>query len=365
MLLTGGTENLALEVSRRVKRAPIMLVTSNIYNSFPAGLELLPALREEGHYVKLIYSKDWKEKHKIEIDNFEKVSRAIIKLKKLRVGLIGGPSNWLVSSIPNRINKNIKLNLVKVDLNELYKRYRKYGNIEQVEKNGEIKKQAKKGAEVSNKDLNLAYKMHLALDELMDDLKMDYVSVKCFDIIRDLKTTLCLSCFITNSKERIVGCEGDIPSLITMIAMSSLANAPTWMSNPIKVNLRDNTLTLAHCTISRKLTSKHGLRSHFESNLGVGINGVLKHNMKVTLSRIGKDLNEAILLTGKIIDSDFKDEEVCRTKAVIELDQNLSEFMDRSIGNHIIMLPGSYMEQLAELYNFFKIKIVCCKAVKN
>ena len=359
LLLTGGTENLALKVSRRVKHAPIMILTSNMYNSFPAGLETLPALREEGHYTRLIYSENWKEVSGIEVEHFIEISRAILKLKNLKIGLIGGPSSWLISSVPSKINEEINLNLVRINFGELYKRYTKF-NSKQRRQLYQIRNDANAIREVSDDDLDSAYKIHLALNKLMEDFKLNYVSIRCFDIIKDIKTTLCLSCFISNNSEKIVGCEGDIPSLVTMIAMSSLANAPTWMANPIRINIKANTLTLAHCTVSKKLVTEYGLRSHFESGLGIGISGVLKKNTQVTLSRIGKDFGNAIILTGKVIRSDFEDENACRTKAEIKLDQNILGFINKSIGNHIIMLLGNYKEQLLELYDTLKIKVIYC-----
>ncbi len=47
------------------------------------------------------------------------------------------------------------------------------------------------------------------------------------------------------------------------------------MANLNDLNLEDNTIVLAHCTVSTQLCKKRILRSHFESRIGVAIQGKL------------------------------------------------------------------------------------------
>ena len=59
-----------------------------------------------------------------------------------------------------------------------------------------------------------------------------------------------------------------------------------WMANPAQLDPARNMLWLAHCTVPRSLVESYRLRSHFESGLGVGIQGALPAG-PVTLLRIG------------------------------------------------------------------------------
>ena len=75
------------------------------------------------------------------------------------------------------------------------------------------------------------------------------------------------------------GCEGDVVSTVGLLWASSYmdlystirkqrAPPPPWMANPSRIDLEEKTLTLAHCTVPRKLVKEYQLVSHFESGIG-------------------------------------------------------------------------------------------------
>lgn len=59
-----------------------------------------------------------------------------------------------------------------------------------------------------------------------------------------------------------------------------------WMANTDGIDVQRNVLRLAHCTVSLPLVADFRLHSHFESGLGVSVEGRLK-NGPATLVRIG------------------------------------------------------------------------------
>ena len=118
------------------------------------------------------------------------------------------------------------------------------------------------------------------------------------------------------------------------------------MANPAQLDADNNQFWLAHCTVPRGIVQDYGLRSHFESDLGVGIQGTLA-NGPVTLLRIGgKKMEQLWLAEGDIIQSGNA-EDLCRTQAKIKLSEGqISELLENPLGNHLIMVQGHHLKRL-------------------
>ena len=105
-------------------------------------------------------------------------------------------------------------------------------------------------------------------------------------------------------------------------------------------------LALAHCTVPPSLTSAYQLRSHFESGLGVGIQGVLPEG-PVTLVRIGGErMRELRVLDAALVaNTDWPD--LCRTQVEVEIGRAaLEDLLARPLGNHVILAAGHHAATL-------------------
>ena len=104
---------------------------------------------------------------------------------------------------------------------------------------------------------------------------------------------------------------------------------------------------LAHCTIPRTLVESYRLRSHFESGLGVGIQGALPTG-PVTLLRIGgKKMDRLWFAEGEILRSGDA-ENLCRTQVEIRLTNGgtVSDLLRAPLGNHLVLVYGHHLTQL-------------------
>ena len=103
---------------------------------------------------------------------------------------------------------------------------------------------------------------------------------------------------------------------------------------------------LAHCTVPRTLVENYRLRSHFESGLGVGIQGTLPTG-PVTLLRIGgRKMDRLWLAEGKILRSG-EAENLCRTQVEIQLTTGgtVTDLLHAPLGNHIVMVLGHHLDR--------------------
>lgn len=86
----------------------------------------------------------------------------------------------------------------------------------------------------------------------------------------------------------------------------------------------------------------YSLRSHFESGLGVGIQGSIPKG-PVTLLRIGgARMDELWVAEGDLTDVGAQ-ENLCRTQARIALSRgNVEDLLKAPLGNHIVMVRGHH-----------------------
>ncbi|MBU1536275.1 fucose isomerase, partial [Myxococcota bacterium] len=189
--------------------------------------------------------------------------------------------------------------------------------------------------------------------EIMEKQNLTACTMRCFDLVTTLQTTGCLALSRLIDEGIIAGCEGDIPTTLTMLFMHLMTGETPFMANPQEVNGADNTLWVAHCTVARNLLTQYTLRSHFESDLGVGIQGTIAPQ-KITLARIGgRDLSQLFVANGEMVENG-SDSQRCRTQLKLRLDESVDYFLSNPLGNHHVVIRGHHKEALLEYYNLFK-----------
>ena len=75
------------------------------------------------------------------------------------------------------------------------------------------------------------------------------------------------------------------------------------MANPSMINTRTNELILAHCTVGLKQTERYIIRSHFETEKGIGIQGLLPTGDVTIVKCGGECLDEYYLSTGTLTEN--------------------------------------------------------------
>ena len=115
---SGGTESLFLKELDHLEE-PIVLLSTSRNNSLPACLEIKTYLENKN---KLCFMLVGDENHIANmIKHIATIINAYKNVKDNRLGLIGGPSSWLIASPvePKLIYTNFKQNIVKIKMSEL------------------------------------------------------------------------------------------------------------------------------------------------------------------------------------------------------------------------------------------------------
>jgi len=210
--------------------------------------------------------------------------------------------------------------------------------------------QARGQLEPTKAEIRLAAKVAVATRKVAQRHRLHALTMRCFDLVTELKTTGCLALSNLLDSGFIAGCEGDISSTVTMMWLHHLTGELPFLANPQDID--GQSLWLAHCTISRRLVEGYVLRSHFESSLGVALAGQVPAQ-PVTLARIGGTEMDQVFLAEGHIEANEDSSRRCRTQLKLTLDGDLDELLTRPLGNHHVLIRGHWAKPLRryqELY---------------
>lgn len=348
-IVTGGTEaqvlNLQTIRDTKFEDKEIILLAYESNNSLAASLELLARFNQIGKKGKIIYLPAT-ETTKNQTANIQNLSGKG-ELEGSRIGEIGSPSDWLVASSPSAktVKKNWGADVISIEIAELKALYSEVSDEDCLENFNDLTNNSQEIIEPTNKDIINNIKVYLAMKKLVVKYDLDAVTLRCFDLVLDLGTTGCFALSRLNDEGIIAGCEGDMVSTIGMLLVYKKTDKLPWMANPSRLNLENNSIIIAHCTVPRTIVKDYIIRSHFESGIGVGIQGTFPKG-NVTIFRIGgNNLDKIWLANGEIV-STSKEENLCRTQIEVKLNSeyNVADLLTNPLGNHLIIVPGIFEE---------------------
>ena len=352
LIVTGGTEHLALAALDRIL-GPAILLAHPHQNSLPAALEVLSRLRQLGRSGRIVLLNHGEESYRT-LALLSDLLNAHERMQGLRIGRIGEASEWLVGSMPEvgLVERVWGPRVIEISLYLLNAAIQSTTEPEAAAFLESFQNAARRLGEPTGAELGMASKVGVALRRLVGEQNLAACTVRCFDLVKDLQTTGCLALSDLLDEGIVAGCEGDLPAALTMVWLQAVTGQISFMANPQDMDPATNTLWLAHCTIARKLVKGYALRSHFESSLGVGIQGELEPG-PVTLARIGgADLKEVFLADGELQangDSELR----CRTQVQVQLQSDVRDLLSNPLGNHLVLIRGHWAAQLRAYHDLF------------
>jgi L-fucose isomerase-like protein len=343
LLLTGGTEAQVLERCARRPAGPVLLLAHGGHNSLPASLEALARLQADGRRARIAYLPGPGEGDDGAVTERLADLAAHEALHRARLGLIGGPSSWLVASSPEPATVMAAWGptVVPLDLSALTSRLA--GAAIDLDRIDGLRD---RGAALARTDLEAASRVHAALDALVRAERLDALTLRCFDLLGPERTTGCLALALLNDRGLVAGCEGDLPSALAMLLCRVRLGAAAWMANPARVNPGAGELVLAHCTIAPSLVTGYRLDTHFESGLGVALAADLAPG-PVTLLRVGGVRLERFWTVEADLVASLHEADLCRTQARVRLSPDaISALLEAPLGNHLVLVRGHHAARL-------------------
>lgn len=339
-IATGGVERMVIQHFEQLPR-PTLLLADGMQNSLAASLEISAWLRARGMKSEILHGELSHVIQRIFVlqANFEAQRR----LAGSRIGVIGTPSAWLIASEVDYLLSKQRWNIDYVDipLEKVYDYYRAVTDDEVGEDCASLATQALACREATPEDMLKAMRLYRAIRRIVTEEKLDALTLSCFRLLDETDTTGCLALSLLNDEGIPAACEGDLQAIFTMLAVRSMTGKESFMANPSLVNARTNEVVFAHCTIGLKLTERYILRSHFETQRGIGIQGLAPAGEVTVVKCGGECLDEYYLTTGTLTEN-TNYLNLCRTQVRVRLHSPADYFLRQPLGNHHIIVPGNY-----------------------
>ncbi len=340
---SGGSEGFFLDIFDELKDRPCFILTSGDSNSLAASMEILSFLNKHGGRGEILHGDIRQVAEKIIL--LKNACHAVSSLKGKKLGCIGAPSDWLIASnySADAVKKKLGIDFAQFSMEELL---------------DEIALKSFEADEYTEDFLRCDFPKDQVLDALyvygafrriIERYGLLGISVRCFDLLDTVHTTGCLGLSILNSQGLFGGCEGDMPSLLSMVILGTVTNEPVFLCNPSRFDAKTGEATFAHCTIPVTMLKEYCLNTHFESGIGVAVQGKFVEG-PCTIFKCEGDLSRYHAQEGLILPVTFS-ENLCRTQIRLQLD-DFSYFLTRPINNHHIICKGNHKAQVDE---FFRI----------
>ena len=342
---SGGSEGKFLEHFNEL-RPPYYLLTSGTDNSLAASIEILTYLNCEGYEGEILHGnpkyiaeriKDLIAGNRRKTEEGESSVRYITGTAEIggRYGVVGEPSDWLIASVPDedKVKEVFGTELVSIPMEDLLEEYDATESVPD-ERNG--------------LDFGSSNRLVRAVLRLREKNNLDGLTIRCFDLLSSIHTTGCLSLAQLNADGFIGTCEGDVMSMLTMALIRKVTGQSSFQANPSRIDVDDNTMVLAHCTMPYDMAQSLGYNTHFESGIGVAIKGEFKTE-PVTILRLSKDLDSYWIAEGRII-GNLNESTLCRTQIEVKLDDSYSvgDLLRVPCGNHHIVFYGRHRDEIVD-----------------
>lgn len=338
---TGGTESVFLrllpELLKRSRR-PFYLLTSGKSNSLAASMEILSFLQQEQLTGEIIHGQA--DHIAARIAQLACVGQAKRQLQGMRLGVIGAPSDWLISSKADNkaVKEKLGIDLVDIPMQRLLSTLQQTPIPSPTD-------------DETSPYMAGALQIYEALRTLVQEETLNGFTLRCFDLLTAVKNTGCMALAKLNSDGIVAGCEGDVPAMLTMSIVKALCGVSGFQANPSTIDPDSGRMLFAHCTIPLNMVERYELDTHFESGIGVGIRGYMKTGA-VTLFKTSGDLQRHFIAEGELV-SNQSEPDLCRTQQVIRLydASQTAYFLTHPIGNHHIVVPGHVGRLLEDFMN--------------
>ena len=340
-IATGGTAGLAKAALAELK-GPVVLVTIGSQNSLSASMETLTYITQQGKTARLLHGS--REELVESICTLVRAAQARRSLRGMKLGLIGAPSDWLISTAMDYrvLRGQLGIEVVSISMEEL---------VEEIGKNTYPDSPACRellSRPFDREQVEQALAIYGAFRRLVDKYGLSGFSVRCFDLLTLVKNTGCLGLALLNAEGIYAGCEGDLPSLVSMAILGQVSGRHVFQCNPSRVSRADNEIVFAHCTLPLDMPERYTLETHFESGIGVAIAGDLPLD-KVTIFKAGAGLDHFFLSAGEIVE-DLHEPNLCRTQIRVRCQAPVEEFLNSHVGNHYLVCMGDCTEAVRAFF---------------
>lgn len=330
---------------------PLFFLIDGFNNSLSAAMELKAWANSQSIKAHILYA----ENNDIieQVNTLYKIHTALKNIKGKKIGVIGTPGQWLVSSSVNYLLAQRRWGVEYIDIStdEVIDEFKKITDDEVGESAAELASRAEMCIEAIPDDLLKDLRIYKAIKNVITKYGLDAVTLNAYKVFEQTGTSCCSALSMLNNEGIPAISEGDLQSVFTALAIKELTGETAFSGNVSKIVTDNNTVTLSGCTISTAITDSYIIRSHYESGTSVAIQGTIDPGQEVTIVKCGgESLDEYFVSKGETVPAEH-DERFCRTQITVKMKNPVSYFTSNPIGNHHLLIRNDYSKLIK---NFFK-----------
>lgn len=347
-LATGGVERLVAQHFEALPR-PIFLLADGMQNSLAAALEISAWMRARGVKNEILHGRPADMVRRVfTLHNNHLAQR---RLAGARIGVVGTPAPWLIASHVDGLlaKRRWGISFVDVPLEEVATRMKRITDDEVGDRCAQLAARAMACREAEPEDMLSAMRVYHALHQIAEEMQLSALTLNCTRLHQLTGVTGCLALSLLNDDGFVAGCEGDLQTVFTMLAVRALVGRSSFMGNPALVDRDTNELVLTHCTIGLKQCERYILRSHYETGTSIGIQGIVPQGRATLLKCGGECLDQYYLTTAHVTDN-TNYLNLCRTQVRLRLDTSVDYFLRTPLGNHHVLLQGDHLGTIDEFF---------------
>lgn len=273
-------------------------------------------------------------------------------LEKTKIGLIGsrahGFFNLGFDELHNSNQTGVLIDYYQIS--ELYSE--KFNDDEFNHYKNEIKNNYD-CSYVSEDQINKVSALTASIKNFVEKNNLNALAIRCWpEFASDFGISPCAAMSYLQSKDYILGCEGDVQGAMSLIAAKTVSNSTPFLADLSQVNLEENYALMWHCGVAAcnlwDGKSNISLDSYFAGGKGVTADFVMKSGV-VTIVRIDSARGEIRLFVSKGEAIEMK-KELKGTYAKVKFDKHIKDLLDvvvtNGIAHHVAMVYGDYTKSL-------------------
>ena len=230
--------------------------------------------------------------------------------------------------------------------------------------------EGKRVIDVPEQVMDRSVRLYLALRDMVDEYKWDFVGVKCQPEMINNYCSVCLGMAQLNDDGIPTTCECDTSGVLTSYMMALLSDEPVYMGDTADLSYETQVLTLANCgamamRLARpdepvQLTRQYyfmgqtpGICTTYQCRAGTG-----------TLARLNRCQGQYSMVISpaemvNLPDSAKNERKARWPHAFVKLPGNVQALVDTMLGNHYNFAYGDYVAPLVQVCDFLDITPIC------
>jgi len=239
------------------------------------------------------------------------------QLREIKLLAVGGGWPGIIEAVKNSLGITV-LSLPFQELNEAYQQADKDAARE-IARGWE--QAAARIADVSPEVLEQSAAMYLAEKALLQKHGAQGISINCLGGFYGghIHAYPCMGFFELNNSGLIGGCECDIRSAVTMLALTTMTQGrPGFISDPV-IDTAKRQIIYAHCVASNKQFGPQGasnpfeILTHSEDRKGAAVRSIMPEGYMTTTLELAPEREQILFHQAKSVGNSFEDR-ACRTK---------------------------------------------------